>query len=306
MTAYVLNKVLKAGITLWLIFTLAFFATRISGDAIDFIVPEGANAEAKSALVEYYGLNKSWGEQYFSYFKNLLHGDMGTSLHFRQPVMELYSQRFPATLSLCGLAMLLSFIIAVPLGIIAAIKRNTFTGFAIQTGAFFGYAIPNFVLAILLILVFSFHLQLLPSSGSDTWRHYIMPVTALACTLIASLTRFSRSAMLDVLSQDYIRTARAKGVSEFSVIFIHGFRNALITIVTVIGLQVAGLVSGAVVIESVFAWPGIGELLVFAAIKRDYPLLQTGVVLVGSIVILINFLVDMTYVMIDPAVGSGS
>lgn len=248
MTAYVLNKVLKAGITLWLIFTLAFFATRISGDAIDFIVPEGANAEAKAALVEYYGLNKSWGEQYFSYFKNLLHGDMGTSLHFRQPVMELYSQRFPATLSLCGLAMLLSFIIAVPLGIIAAIKRNTFTGFAIQTGAFFGYAIPNFVLAILMILVFSFHLQLLPSSGSDTWRHYIMPVTALACTLIASLTRFSRSAMLDVLSQDYIRTARAKGVSEFSVIFIHGFRNALITIVTVAGLQVAGLVSGAVVI----------------------------------------------------------
>lgn len=306
MAEYAITKILKAGITLWLIFTLSFFATRISGDAIDYLVPEGADAKSKAAMVEYYGLDRPWGEQYLASFGNLLRGDLGTSLHFRQPVAELYSQRFPATLSLCGLALLLSFVVSVPLGVLAAVRRNTFTGFAIQAGAFFGYAVPNFVLAILMILVFSFHLQLLPSGGSDTWRHYVMPVTALACTLIASLTRFSRSAMLDVLSQDYIRTARAKGLGEFAVISVHGLRNALITIVTVVGLQAAVLVSGAVVIENVFSWPGIGELLVFSALQRDYPLLQSGVVLVGSVVIIINLLVDMAYAVIDPAVASGS
>lgn len=306
MAEYILGKFIKAGITLWLIFTLAFFATRVSGNAIDFIMPEGGTAEAKAALTRYYGLDASWGAQYLAYFGKLLRGEMGTSFHFRQPVAELYAGRFPATLRLCGLAMALSFAVAVPLGILAAIRRKAFSGFLIQAGAFLGYAIPNFVLAILLLLVFSYHFQIFPSGGSDTWRHYVMPVAALSSTLIASLVRFSRSAMLDVLSQDYIRTARAKGVSEFSVISIHGLRNALITIVTVVGLQVAGLVSGAVVVESVFSWPGMGELLVFAAIKRDYPLLQSGVVLVGSVVILINFMVDIAYAVIDPAIGRGA
>jgi peptide/nickel transport system permease protein len=306
MAVYILVKFIKAGITLWLILTLAFFASRVSGNAIDFIMPEGGTAEAKAALTRYYGLDASWGTQYLAYFGKLLRGEMGTSFHFRQPVAELYAGRFPATLRLCGLSMLLSFAVAVPLGILAAIRRKAFSGFLIQAGAFLGYAVPNFVLAILLLLVFSFHFRIFPSGGSDTWRHYVMPVAALSSTLIASLVRFSRSAMLDVLSQDYIRTARAKGVSEFSVISIHGLRNALITVVTVVGLQVAGLVSGAVVVESVFSWPGMGELLVFAAIKRDYPLLQSGVVLVGSVVILINFIVDIAYAVIDPAIGKGA
>ncbi|HCL79540.1 MAG TPA: ABC transporter permease, partial [Synergistaceae bacterium] len=252
------------------------------------------------------GLDKSWLEQYWLYVRNVFHGDLGTSFHFRQPVIDLYTQRFIPTLTLCGLAMLLSMAISIPLGVIAALKKNRPAGFLIQSAAFLGYAVPNFVLAILLILVFSFHLGWLPSSGSDTMMHYIMPVTALACTLIASLTRFSRSALLDVLSQDYIRTARAKGVGNFSVLTVHGLRNAMITIVTVLGLQVAALVSGSVVIENVFSWPGIGELLVFAAIKRDYPLLQTGVILVGTIVIFINFIVDVVYVLIDPRIQPGS
>ncbi len=306
MAAYIGNKVVKACITLWLIFTVAFLATRISGDALDFIMPEGLNEEAREAMTSYLGLDKSWLQQYWLYVRSIFHGDLGTSFYFRQPVIELYVQRFIPTLTLCGLAMLLSMIISIPLGVIAALKKNKPTGFFIQSFAFLGYAIPNFVLAILLILVFSFHLRWLPSGGSETVWHYIMPVSALACTLIASLTRFSRSAMLDVLSQDYIRTARAKGVSNFSVLTVHGLRNAMIIIITVLGLQVAGLVSGSVVVENVFSWPGIGELLVFAAIKRDYPLLQTGVLLVGSIVIIINLIVDVIYVLIDPRIKPGA
>lgn len=302
MAGYIGNKVVKACITLWLIVTVAFLATRISGDAMDFIMPEGLNEEAREAMTSYLGLDKSWLEQYWLYARSVFHGDLGISFHFRQPVIRLYAQRFIPTLMLCGLAMLLSMIVSIPLGVIAALKKNKPTGFFIQSFAFLGYAVPNFVLAILLILVFSFHLGWLPSGGSETVWHYIMPVAALACTLIASLTRFSRSAMLDVLSQDYIRTARAKGVSNFSVLTVHGLRNAMITIITVLGLQVAGLVSGSVVVENVFSWPGIGELLVFAAIKRDYPLLQTGVLLVGSIVILINLIVDVIYVLIDPRI----
>lgn len=300
--AYFLNKFLKALLTLWIIFTVTFFATRLSGDAIDYILNEGGNPEARVAMIEYLGLDKPWLGQYFIAVKNILKGDSGLSFYFRQPVMQLYAGRFAPTFTLCGLAVLVSFILGIPLGILAAIKRNTLAGFLIQTSAFLGYAIPNFVLGILLILLFSYHLQWLPSSGSDTWKHYVMPVATLAAFLLASLTRFSRSAMLDVLSQDYIRTARAKGLSEISVISIHSLRNALLTIVTVIGLQIAGLVSGAVVVESIFSWPGIGELLVFAAMKRDYPLLQTGVLLVGSIVILINLGVDIAYIFIDPRI----
>lgn len=306
MAAYIGNKVVKACITLWLIVTVAFLATRISGDAMDFIMPEGLNEEAREAMTSYLGLDKSWLEQYWLYARSVFHGDLGISFHFRQPVIRLYAQRFIPTLTLCGLAMLLSMIVSIPLGVIAALKKNKLTGFFIQSFAFLGYAVPNFVLAILLILVFSFHLGWLPSGGSETVWHYIMPVSALACTLIASLTRFSRSAMLDVLSQDYIRTARAKGVNNFSVLTVHGLRNAMITIITVLGLQVAGLVSGSVVVENVFSWPGIGELLVFAAIKRDYPLLQTGVLLVGAIVIIINLIVDVIYVLIDPRIKPGA
>lgn len=214
MAGYIGNKVVKACITLWLIVTVAFLATRISGDAMDFIMPEGLNEEAREAMTSYLGLDKSWLEQYWLYARSVFHGDLGISFHFRQPVIRLYAQRFIPTLMLCGLAMLLSMIVSIPLGVIAALKKNKPTGFFIQSFAFLGYAVPNFVLAILLILVFSFHLGWLPSGGSETVWHYIMPVAALACTLIASLTRFSRSAMLDVLSQDYIRTARAAELIE--------------------------------------------------------------------------------------------
>lgn len=299
--AYLLKKLVKAVITLWIIFTVTFFATRMSGDAINYVLTEGGNFEARRAMLGYLGLDKPWFEQYFITLKNLLHADSGTSFYFRLPVAQLYASRFPATLTLCGLALLVSAALGIPLGIVSGVKRNTLSSL-IQTSAFLIYSVPNFVLGIMLILLFSYWLQWLPSSGSETWRHYIMPITALSSDIVAAFARFSRSAMLDVLSQDYIRTAHAKGLGGLGIISIHALRNALVTIITVVGLHAAVLVSGAVVVESIFSWPGIGELLVYAALKRDYPLLQTGVLLVGAVVITINFVVDMIYVMIDPRI----
>ena len=303
--AYAVSKLLKAIVTLWIIFTVTFFATRMSGDAIHYVLQEGGNFEARVAMLEYLGLDKPWIEQYVVTVKNLLRGNSGTSFYSRMPVAQLYAARFPATLTLCGLAMLVSATLGIPIGIVSAIRRDSITSSLIQTGAFLGYAVPNFVLGIMLILFFSYWLQWLPSSGSNTWRHYVMPVAALSCDIIATFVRFSRSAMLDVLSQDYIRTAHAKGLGEVGIISVHALRNALVTIVTVIGLQAAVLLSGAVVVESIFSWPGVGELLVFAAMKRDYPLLQTGVLLVGIVVIVINFTVDMIYIVIDPRIKLG-
>ncbi|MFM9974823.1 MAG: ABC transporter permease [Beijerinckiaceae bacterium] len=182
---------------------------------------------------------------------------------------------------------------------------KTVLGNGVLLLAFLGYAIPNFVLAILFLLTFSYALQWLPSSGSATLAHYIMPVMALSAFFVASLVRYTRNAMLDVLSQDYMRTARAKGLSESAVILGHGLRNALIPVITVIGLQMTTLVSGAVIIETVFAWNGIGDLLVGATLRRDYPVIQFGVLIVACAVVTINLLVDLVYSAVDPRVRLG-
>jgi peptide/nickel transport system permease protein len=198
--------------------------------------------------------------------------------------------------------MTVTVVLGVPFGIVAAIWRKRLSGKAVLFTAFLGYTIPNFVLAILLLLTFSAMLRVLPSAGSSTLAHYVMPTLALAAYFIASLVRYTRSAMLDVLSQDYMRTARAKGLSERAVILRHGLRNALIPVVTVLGLQMTTLVSGAVVIETVFAWNGVGDLLVNATLYRDYPLLQFGVVVVAVAVVALNILVDLAYAAIDPRI----
>jgi peptide/nickel transport system permease protein/oligopeptide transport system permease protein len=198
-------------------------------------------------------------------------------------------------------ATLVTLLVAIPLGIIAAVWRKSWIGSAVMTLAFLGYAVPNFVLAVFLILVFAFWLNWLPVVGNGTAAHFILPTLTLAAAMIAAIMRFTRNAMLDVLGQDYMRTARAKGLAESSVILKHGLRNAGITILSVVGLQVAALAaSGSVVVESIFAWPGIGDLLVNAAIRRDYPVLQFAVLTVALAVIVINAAVDLAYSWADP------
>ena len=257
-------------LTLWVIATAVFLATRMTGNPIDFLMPEGLDAQSRAEMIAYFGLDKPLLSQYVSFWKSLMEGEFGLGLMERRSVAVIFGERVWRSVSL------LSATLAVTVGV--------------------------GVLAILFLLAFSFSLQWLPSAGSETLSHYVMPVAALSAFFVASLVRYTRSAMLDVMQQDYMRTARAKGLSESTVILRHGLRNALIPVITVIGLQMTTLVSGAVVIETVFAWNGIGDLLVGATLRRDYPVLQFGVLMVACAVVTINLLVDLIYSAVDPRV----
>lgn len=303
MIEFAISRLLRMLVTVFVIVTGVFFATRLSGNAVDFIAGEGLGADDRAKLIAYYGLDGSYWEQYWRFLKSFAEGNFGISFIERRPVSTIVLERIWPSLQLLLGAMALTLLVAVPAGTLAAIHRKSWIGNAIMGVTFLGYAIPNFVLAILMILTLSFWLGWLPSSGNGSFAHYIMPVLALSAALVASLTRYTRNAMLDVLSQDYLRTARAKGLPERQVIFKHALRNALITILSVLGLQIAGMAAaGNVVVETVFAWRGIGEMLVTAALRRDYPVLQFGVLAVAVAVIFVNTAVDIAYGLADPRV----
>lgn len=303
MLSFGLRTLAKMAITFVAIVTLAFVATRFSGDPINFVVGPGITQEDRELLIRYYGLDRSGFEQYLAFLKSFTDGQFGLSFLERRPVSVVVAERIWPSLQLLFSSVALTLAVSLPLGVAAAIYRKSWIGSAIMTVAFLGYAVPNFVLATFMILVFSYWLNWLPVVGNGTVWHFIMPTIAMSGLLIAGLTRFTRNAMLDVLGQDFMRTARAKGLSEGEVIFKHGLRNASITILSVIGLQVAGLAAaGSVVVEAIFSWPGIGELLVRSAILRDFPVLQFGVIAVSIAVLLVNALVDIAYAYADPRI----
>ncbi|MDK3019941.1 ABC transporter permease [Pseudodonghicola flavimaris] len=301
MLSYSLRTLTRMALTFLAIITIVFFATRLSGNAIDFVVGENITSEDRDLLIAYYELDKPVFAQYLAFLKSFTDGQFGLSFIERRPVSEIVVERLWPSAQLLLSAMALTLLVSLPLGIAAAIWRKSWVGSAVMVLAFLGYAVPNFVLAVVMVLIFSYWLNWLPVVGNGTPWHFIMPTIAMAGVLIAALTRFTRNAMLDVLGQDYMRTARAKGLPESRVILKHGLRNAGITILSVVGLQVAGLAAaGSVVIEAIFAWPGIGDLLVNAALRRDYPVLQFGVVTVALAVIVINAAVDLAYAWADP------
>ncbi|CAH1678503.1 Glutathione transport system permease protein GsiC [Hyphomicrobiales bacterium] len=302
MFAFLGGRLIRMAITLWAIVTAVFLATRLTGNPIDFLMPEGLDAVSRGEMIAYWGLDRPVIEQYALFWKSLVSGDFGLGLMERRPVSIIFGERLWQSASLLVATLVLTIAVGVPLGILAALWRGQARGQSVLFIAFLGYAIPNFVLAILLLLIFSYTLHWLPSAGSATLWHYLMPTVALAAYFIAALTRYTRNAMLDVLSEDYMRTARAKGLSERMVILQHGLRNALIPVITVLGLQITTLVSGTVVVETVFAWNGIGDLLVGATLRRDYPVLQFGVLVVAGTVILVNFAIDLAYAAADPRV----
>lgn len=288
-------------LTFFVIVTLVFFATRLSGSPLDMVIGEGMSTEDRAIMIRYYELDRPVWDQYRAFLGAFLDGQFGLSFIERRPVAEMVAERLWPSAQLLISATLVTLLVAIPLGIIAAVWRKSWIGNAVMTLAFLGYAVPNFVLAVFLILVFAFWLNWLPIVGNGTAAHFILPTLTLAAAMIAAIMRFTRNAMLDVLGQDYMRTARAKGLAESSVILKHGLRNAGITILSVVGLQVAALAaSGSVVVESIFAWPGIGDLLVNAAIRRDYPVLQFAVLTVALAVIAINAAVDLAYSWADP------
>lgn len=302
MTGYLIGRIGRMTLTVWVIATLVFAAMRLTGNPIDFIMPEGLDAQSREMMIAYFGLDRPALEQYLLFFRAIVDGEFGLGLVERRPVSIIFAERVGPSLRLLLATLTVTIAIGVPLGILAAIRRRSAVGAAILAIAFLGYAMPNFVLSILLLLLFSFSLHWLPSSGNATFLHHVMPTMALSAFFIASLVRYTRSAMLDVLEQDYVRTARAKGLSENAVIFTHGLRNALIPVITVIGLQTTTLVSGAVVVEYIFAWNGIGDLLVGATLRRDYPVLQFGVLIVACVVVTVNAAIDLLYAAADPRV----
>lgn len=301
MLSHALEVLLRMALTFAVIVTLVFFATRLSGSPIDYIIGEGLTSEDREILIRYYALDRSWWDQYRAFLMGFVDGQFGMSFVERRPVSAIVADRLWPSLQLLLPAIGLTLAVALPLGILAAVYRTSWIGSAIMSVAFLGYAVPNFVLAVFMILVLAYTLNWLPVVGNGTALHFIMPTITLAAGLIAALTRFTRNAMLDVLGQDYMRTARAKGLAEHQVVLGHGLRNASITILSVVGLQIAGLAAaGSVVVESIFAWPGIGDLLVRSAMRRDYPVLQFGVLTVALAVLVVNAVIDLAYAWADP------
>lgn len=302
MLDFLARRTLGALATLFVVIAAVFFATRVSGNVMDYMLPPGVDVETRQLMVERFGLDQPIWVQFVRFIQGIFAGEWGISLYERRSVVTIYAERIPNTLQLFAYALALSATLGVPLGIAAALKRNSMIGSGIMTVAFLGYATPNFVLAILMILVFSFNLHWLPSSGDATPLHFLMPAIVLAAPMLAEIIRFTRNALLDVLGQDYLRTARAKGLPERLVIGKHALRNAAIPVVTVVGLQVAGMVARCVLVEAVFATKGVGDLVVFATLGRDYPVLQFGVILIAGLVVVSSLVVDMLYAAIDPRV----
>lgn len=302
MKKFFIMKLAKAVVTVWFIVSLVFVLTRLSGDPTDWMLPDDASVETREELRESLGLDKPIFEQYIIYISDVLHGDMGDSYYYLRPVGELFAERAEATVKLAVTSFLLAILLGVPLGVLASVYRNTVFDRLTMGITIAGHTIPNFVLGILMIFLFSLKMRVLPSGGFGKPENYVMPVLAMMVGSMANIARLTRSSMLDVLKQDYLDCARAKGVVERTVIFKHALRNALIPVVTIIGLQFETLIGGNVVVETVFAWPGIGSLLISAAKNRDFPVVQYGIMLCAIAVCVTNMLVDLSYALLDPRI----
>lgn len=297
-----IKKSIRALLTIGIIITFVFIALRISGDSALQIAGPETDEESLELIREMWGLDKPIWQQYFIYLGDILQGNFGTSFLDGRDAVAVVTERIPKTLSLMGITALITFLIGIPAGIYSALHHNTKTDRITMTASVMGLSIPNFFLGVLLILLFSATWQLLPSSGSDTWWHYIMPVFTMATSSAAIFARFTRSAMLEVLNQPYIRTAIAKGVPWKRVVREHALPNAAITIVTIAGFFIGSLIVGGVVTENVFAWPGMGRLLVSSVANRDLPVVQVIVLLITISMVVTNLIVDLAYGWLDPRI----
>jgi len=305
----ILRRLLLTLPVLWIVVSLVFLLIHlVPGDPIAQMLGEGATATDLSALRHAYGFDLPLHTQYLNYWKGLFHGDLGRSLRLNDSVTHLVAQRYPYTLSLTALSLILSVIIAVPAGVYAALYKNAWQDRSIGIVSLFGLSFPNFALGPIFILVFSISLGWLPVSGAGTGRtfgpqyllHITLPAITLGVSLAAILTRMVRTSMLEELGQDYIRTARAKGLSENAVVYRHALRNALVPVLTVIGLQFGSLLAGAIVTETIFSWPGIGRLTLSAISNRDYALVQGCTLAIGLTYLAANLLTDLAYTLANP------
>jgi peptide/nickel transport system permease protein len=313
---YIVRRLIYAIPTLLGISVLVFLITRLSpGDPVRLYTFGALNIteEDIQALREHYGLNKPLYEQYVSWLLQVLQGDFGKSLQYNRPALPLLLERLPATLQLAVAALVLQLAIGVPLGVIAALKRGSWVDNVVRFFGVIGHAVPTFWLGLLMIIIFSVTFRLMPSQGvltvgHDVWdipdriKHIIMPAFVLALAGIANYSRYLRTETLDVISQDYVRTAHAKGLPERTVVYVHALRNALIPMVTALGGILAALVSGALVVEQVFTWPGVGQFTYAAARSKDYPVIMAGVMVASALLVLSYLLRDVMYAVVDPRI----
>src|ERR1051325_10096014 len=303
MLRYLALRVLYMLPAVWLVVSLVFLLIHlVPGDPIVQMLGEGAPVGDIQAMRHAYGLDLPLGEQYINYWKGVLHGDLGQSVRFNQNVGTLVAQRYPYTLLLTASALLVALLLSIPAGVHSARKRNRWDDRTISVLSLFGLSFPNFALGTILILLFSIKFGLLPVSGSGSFAHLVLPAITMGSALAAILTRMVRTSMLEELGQDYIRTARAKGLPEHTVVYRHALRNALLPVLTVLGLQFGALLAGAIVTEKIFSWPGIGRLTIDAIGNRDYFLVQGCILAIGLTYVLVNLLTDVLYSVANPRI----
>ncbi len=305
MAQFVARRLLEIVVVLFLALTVVFSLQFLAGDPVKLFLPTDTTPKQIEEFRTRLGLNDPWLVQYARFLKGALRGDFGNSLRQKEPALVLVLERFPATLSLSAVAMLLALAIAIPVGVISAARRNSWFDHLGITATVLGQAIPSFWLALILIYVFSVWLRWLPTGGRGSWLHYVMPSITLAAFVAPRFARLTRSTMLEVLSQDYIRTAQAKGLAPPAVLYKHALKNASLPIVTLLALQLGQLLGGAVITETIFAWPGVGRFLVQALLNRDFPVVLAGVFLTAVIYSVLNLLADLTYAWLNPRIRYG-
>lgn len=306
MLNYIVSRLLSAIIVVFGVSCLVFLLIHlVPGDPVELMLGESARPADREALRAALGLDQPVLTQLWNYLSNLVQWDLGQSLHQRRDIAEILAERIPATVELAIVSLIVAVLIAFPLGAIAAVKKDTFWDNLAMGFSLFGVSIPNFWMGPLLILVFSLWLGWFPVSGRDGFASLVLPALTLGTAMASILARMVRSTMLEVLSEDYIRTARAKGLSETRVVFRHGLRNALLPVITLLGLQLGTLLGGAVITETVFSWPGVGQLTIEAIQKRDYPVVQACILLISLSYVVVNILTDIVYAWADPRIRLG-
>ncbi len=302
MSRFIARRLLQGLVLLCLVATIVFFLGRLTGNPVDLMLPEDATAADRAQMIKRLGLDQPLYQQFLSFFTSALKGDLGTSIRMKQPAVDVFLSRLPNTLILMPWALMLAMFIGIPLGVLAALNRGGFLDRMAGTVAVLGVATPNFWLGIVLIFVFSVELGWLPAGRMGGPSHFVLPVITLGTFLAAGFMRLTRSSMLEVLESEFVKLARIKGLSEGVVIWKHALRNALIPILTLWGVFVGNLITGAIITETVFAWPGIGRLTYEAVIYRDFPLLQAVIILKAVLILAINLVVDILYAYVDPRI----
>jgi len=298
----ILRRTLRAVAALLLVTAVVFALLQLSGDPAYVLLAPEATPEQRAAFRAQYGLDQPLPVQYARYLARVVQGDFGQSFSFQAPALQVALQRLPATLELTLTAMALAVLVAIPAAVIAALWRGRLFDRALMAATLAGQSVPTFWLGMMMIIVAAVHFRVLPASGRGGWSHLVMPAVALALWLMALLARVTRSEMLEALEQDYVRTARAKGLAESAIAARHALKNALLPIVTVLGLQFGGLLGGAVMTETVFAWPGVGTLILDAILKKDFPVVLAGVMVVAAGFIVVNLVLDLLYSALDPRI----